>query len=171
MARMLNLQSLEDITVARIHGSIGAFILICIASLIIGVATACENTARGAKQDAQQAEAQTRDERAEAAAKAKDLSNDVAHAAGRAANAAAQAGEELAERASAVTETIDVKSALMADPSVDATRIDVDTNYRTRSVTLNGYVPTETEKDMAEVIAKAQAEGYTVVNNLTVRPR
>ena len=156
---------------AQTHGSIGAFILICIASLIIGAATACENTARGAKQDAQQAEAETRDERAEAAAKARDLGDDVAHAAGRAANAAAQAGEELAERASAITETIDVKSALMADPSVDATRLDVDTNYRTRTVTLNGYVPTETEKDMAEVIAKAQAEGYAVVNNLIVKPR
>jgi osmotically-inducible protein OsmY len=157
--------------VARTHGSISAFILICIASLIIGVAAACDNTARGAKQDVQQAEAETRDERAEAAAKAKDLGDDVAHAAGRAANAAAEAGEELAERASAMTEAIDVKASLMADASVDATRIDVDTNYRTRTVTLNGYVPTETEKDMAEVIAKAQAEGYTVVNNLTVKPR
>ena len=156
---------------ARTHGSIGAFILVGIASLIIGAATACEHTARGAKQDAQQVEAETRDERAEAAAKARDLGDDVAHAAGRAANAAAQAGEELAERASAITETIDVKSALMADPSVDSTRLDVDTNYRTRTVTLNGYVPTETEKDMAEVIAKAQAEGYTVVNRLMVKPR
>lgn len=156
---------------ARTHGSISAFILICIASLIIGVAAACENTARGAKQDAQQAEAETRDERAEAAAKARDLGNDVAHAANRAATAAAQAGEELAERAGAMGETIDVKASLMADPSVDATRIDVDTNYRSRTVTLSGYVPTHTEKDMAEVIAKAQAEGYTVVNNLTVRPR
>ena len=156
---------------ARTHGSINAFILICIATLIIGGATACDNTMRGAKQDAQQAEAATRDERAEAAAKANTLRDDVSHAAGRAANAAAEAGEELAERASAVTETIDVKAALMADASVDATRIDVDTDYRTRTVTLEGYVPTATEKDMAEVIAKAHADGYTVVNGLVVRPR
>jgi osmotically-inducible protein OsmY len=54
---------------------------------------------------------------------------------------------------------------------VDAARIDIDTNYRTKTVTLNGYVPTETERNMAEVIAKARAEGYAVVNNLQVRPR
>ena len=60
-------------------------------------------------------------------------------------------------------ETVDVKAALMADPSVDATRLDVDTDYRTRTVTLNGYVPTAPERDAAETIAKATAEGYKVV--------
>ena len=38
-------------------------------------------------------------------------------------------------------------------------------------MTLNGFAPTETERDMAEVIAKAQAEGYTVVNNIQVKAR
>jgi osmotically-inducible protein OsmY len=166
----LNYKPAED-NVARTHGSINAFILICIASLIIGGATACENTARGVKQDAREAEAETRDERATAAANAREVGNDAAHAASRVGTAAAQAGEELAERAGAVKETVDVKAALMADPSVDATRIDVDTDYRTRTVTLNGAVPTHTERDMAEIIATAQAEGYRVVNNLDVRPR
>ena len=49
----------------------------------------------------------------------------------------------------------------MADPSVDATRIDVDTDYRTRTVTLNGYVPTAAERDVAEAIAKAPARRAT----------
>ena len=150
---------------------ITSFLRVLAAIAVVGVAAACDNTARGVKQDAQQAEADTRDERAEATAKAREVGGDVAHAARRAADAAAEAGEELAERASAASEGVDVKASLMADPSVDATRIDVDTDYRTRTVTLKGYVPSETERDMAGVIAKARAEGYTVVNNLTVRPR
>ncbi len=140
-------------------------------SPVLGVAAACDNTARGVKQDAQQAEADTRDERAEATAKAREVGSDVAHAARRAADAAAEAGEELAERASAATED-DRREGVAHGRSVGGRdRIDVDTDYRTRTVTLNGYVPSETERDMAGVIAKARAEGYTVVNNLTVRPR
>jgi osmotically-inducible protein OsmY len=157
--------------VARTTLNITSTVRVLVAAAAIAFATACDDTARGIKQDAQQVEAGTRDERAEAAAKAREVGSDVKEAAKRAAGAAAEAGEELAERASAATETIDVKSALMADPSVDATRIDVDTDYRTRTLTLKGYVPTETEKQTAELIAKAQADGYTIVNNLVVRPR
>jgi osmotically-inducible protein OsmY len=167
----LKYQPLEETTVARTHGSISAFLLICISSLIIGGAVACDNTARGVKQDAQQAEAETRDERAEAAAAAREVGSDVAQAARRAADAAAEAGEEIAERASAATETVDVKTSLMADPSVDATRIDVDTDHRTRTIALRGYVPSETEKDRAAAIARERADGYRVLNNLVVRPR
>lgn len=163
--------SIKGETVARTHFSIHAFILGCIAALAIGGASACENTARGVKQDAQQTEAQTRDERAEAKETARELGNDAAKAASRVADSAAAAGEELAERASAIKEAIDVKTALMADPSVDATRIDVDTDYRTRTVTLNGYVPTHTERDMAEVVARGHAEGWKIVNNISVQPR
>jgi len=157
--------------VARTYCSINAFILSCVAALAIAGAAACDKTAQGLKQDAQQAETETRDERAQAKETAREVGDDAAKAAGRVANSAAEAGEELAERASAIKENIDVKTALIADPSVDATRIDVDTDYRTRTVTLNGYVPTNTERDMAEVIAKGHAEGYKVVNNISVQPR
>jgi osmotically-inducible protein OsmY len=157
--------------VARAHTSINAFILSCVAALAIGTTTACQETAQDVKQAAQKAEEGTRDERAAMKEKARELGSDAARAANRAGAAASQAGEEIAERAGAAWETIDVKGALMADASVDATRIDVDTNYKTKTVTLNGYVPTATEKDMAEVIAKGRAEGYTVVNDLVVQPR
>ena len=156
---------------AHAHCSINAFILSCVAAFAIAGTAACQNTAKGVKQDAQQAEEQTRDERAEAAEAARDLGNDAARAANRTGAAAAQAGEEIAERASAMWETVDVKGAIMADPSVDASHLDVDTNHETKTVTLNGSVPSETERDMAEVIAKARADGYTVVNNLQVKKR
>jgi osmotically-inducible protein OsmY len=157
--------------VARTHCSINAFILAIIAIVSIGLVTACENTARGLKQDTAEAEVNTRDERAQAEAAARELGNDAAQAARAVGSMAADAGEELAEKAGAVTENIDVKAALMADPSVDASRIDVDVSAWTKTVTLNGYVPTTAERDKAESIAKQKADGYKVVNNISVQPR
>ena len=156
---------------ARTHYSIHAFILACVAALAIAGIAACDKTAQGLKQDAQKAEADTRDERAQAKETAKDIGTDAAKAAGQVADSAAEAGEEIAERASAIKETVDVKTALMADPSVDATRIDVDADYRTRTLTLNGYVPTNPERDAAENITKAKAAGWKVINNIKVQPR
>jgi osmotically-inducible protein OsmY len=157
--------------VARTHCSISAFLLSIIAALSIGLVAACQNTAQGLKKDTADAAAETRDERAKARDAAKDIANDAAQAARTVGNMAADAGEEVAERASAIKEQVDVKSALMADPAVDATRIDVDVDYRTRTLSLNGYVPTRGERDRAEAIAKEKAQGYKVVNNISVQPR
>jgi osmotically-inducible protein OsmY len=157
--------------VARTHCSINAFLLAIIAAVTIGIVTACENTAQGLKQDAAEAEAETRDERAVAAAKAQELGSDAAQAARQIGAAAAEAGDELADRASGKKESFDVKSALMADAAVDASRIDVDVDYFTRTVTLNGAVATAGERTQAETIAKAKAEGYKVVNNISVVPK
>jgi osmotically-inducible protein OsmY len=157
--------------VARTHCSINTFLLAVIAAFVIGLTTACENTARGLKQDAAEVEANTRDERAQAAAAARELANDAAQA-GRAVGAiAADAGEELAEKAGAAANNVEIKAALMADASVDASRIDVDVNSWTKTVTLNGYVASAGERQRAEVIAAAKADGYSVVNNIAVQPR
>jgi len=59
----------------------------------------------------------------------------------------------------------------MADSSVDATRIDVDVSAWTRTITLNGLVSTAGEREQAEAIPRARAEGYKVVNNIAVQPR
>jgi osmotically-inducible protein OsmY len=123
------------------------------------------------KQDAQAAEEATRDDRAEASAVAREARDDVARATRDATDVMARAGEQLAERASAAKQTAAVKAALMADPSVDATQIDVSTDIRTRTVTLRGFVSNDVERDMAEVIAKATVDGFAIVNSLEVRPR
>ena len=157
--------------VARTHRSINAFVLAIVAALSIGLVAACENTASGLREDAAKAEAQTRDERAQAQAAAKEVAKDAAEAARAVGTMAAQAGEELAERAGAAKENVDIKTALMADPSVDATRIDVDVDSKTRTVTLKGYVPTSGERQRAESIAKEKAQGYKIVNSITVQPR
>ncbi len=106
----------------------------------IGVATACGNTADGAKEDTKNA--------AEATSEA-----------------AASAGASM----DAAAETADVKMALMADSTIDASDVNVDTNKDTKTVTLNGSVKSEMQKSRAEAIAKDKAPGYTVVNNLIIK--
>ena len=53
---------------------------------------------------------------------------------------------------------------------MDASNINVDTNSSTRTVVLKGTVPSADQKTTAEQIAKQKAEGYTIVNQLTVAP-
>jgi osmotically-inducible protein OsmY len=125
---------------------------------ILGVGTlammtlACENTSR-AKEETREAAGATKD----AAGRASDQAGDAARDAGSAIDAAKQ--------------TFDVKAALTADTSIDASHIDVDTNHETRTVTLKGTVPTAAQKTDAERIARDKAEGYRIVNDLTVAAR
>ena len=67
-------------------------------------------------------------------------------------------------------ETVDVKTALIADKTIDAGAIDVDTYQEKKLVVLRGTVPTEAQKQRAEQIAKDNAKGYTVENRLVVAP-
>lgn len=113
------------------------------------VTYACENTGK-AKEETREAAGAV----ADTAEKAADKVGDAAGEAGDAIHGAKQ--------------TFDVKAALMADTSIDASHIDVDTNGDTRTVTLKGTVPTAAQKAEAERIARDKAEGYTVVNQLTV---
>jgi osmotically-inducible protein OsmY len=113
------------------------------------VTLACEDTSRA------------KEEGREAAGEAADAANRAADKAGE---AAGEAGDEIA----AAKQTFDVKAALTADTTIDASHIDVDTNDDTRTVTLKGTVPTAEQKAAAERIAREKAEGYTVSNQLTV---
>jgi osmotically-inducible protein OsmY len=141
------------------------------AALALAVAsTACDNTARGVKQDAAEAKSDAKDASAAAKAEAKEETAD-AKAAGKevAADAKRTAGE--AGRAiDAATETVDVKTALMADSTVDASNINVDTFHETKTVVLKGHVPTATMKTEAGKIAAREATGYKIDNQLVVRP-
>jgi osmotically-inducible protein OsmY len=67
-------------------------------------------------------------------------------------------------------ETIDVKTAILADKTIDAGAIDVDTYADKKLVVLRGSVPTEAQKQRAGQIAKENAEGYTIDNRLAVVP-
>ena len=131
---------------------------------------ACSNTAAGVEQDAKE----NADKAAAAADKAEDKADraeDKASAAGR--EAAAETKEAAREAGGAVKgaiETIDVKTALMADRTVDASHINVDTFHETKTIVLKGSVKTATQRDEAARIAAAEAPGYRIDNQLTIVP-
>ena len=124
---------------------------------------ACSNTAAGAKKDA--------DINADKAATAADAAKDKAdNAAEKAAAETKDATRDATGAIKAAIETIDVKSALMADRTVDASHINVDTFHETKTVVLKGSVKTATQRDEAARIAAAEAAGYRVDNQLTIVP-
>jgi osmotically-inducible protein OsmY len=84
---------------------------------------------------------------------------------------AKQDTEKAAEAMAAGAETFDVKAALIADGRVDAGNINVDTVASTKTVVLKGSVPSAEQKAVAERIAREQAKGYNVVNELTIAPK
>lgn len=78
------------------------------------------------------------------------------------------------DNASAVrgaVETVDVKTAILADKTIDAGAIDVDTYQDRKLVVLRGSVPTEAQKLKAGMIAKDNASSYTIDNQLAVVPK
>ena len=90
-------------------------------------------------------------------------------AADRPPSADAPAKPDVGDRASAATETGDVKLALSMDKTVDASDINVDTDAATKIVTLKGTVASGEQKARAEAIAVREAVGYRVVNQLVVK--
>jgi osmotically-inducible protein OsmY len=68
-------------------------------------------------------------------------------------------------------ETLDVKTAILADKTIDAGAIDVDTNADTKTVVIRGSVPTEAQKARAEQIAREHAPNYKIENRLAVVPQ
>ena len=111
------------------------------ALLVLAVTAACGNTADGARKDADKAADKT-------------------------AEAAASTGEKM----SGAMQTTEVKSALMADTRVDAGDINVDTDEAQKVVTLKGTVKTEAQRVLAGEVATSKAVGYSIVNNLTIKP-
>lgn len=75
-----------------------------------------------------------------------------------------------AQKVAGAAETVDVKAALIADDRIDTANLNVDTNAQTNTVALKGTVPTAEQKTLAERIAREQAKGYRIVNQLTVKP-
>ena len=82
--------------------------------------------------------------------------------------------EDTKDNSSAVrgaVETVDVKSAIIADKDIDSGAIDVDTFQDKKVVVLRGSVPTEAQKQKAGMIAKDNAKSYTIDNQLAVVPK
>jgi hyperosmotically inducible periplasmic protein len=133
------------------------------ATLVAGglLLTGCGNTAAGAREDAANAANKVGTAASDAANKVTSAANDAGKATS---DAAASTGATVA----AAVETIDVKSALIADRTVDASAINVDTVASTKTVVLKGSVPTADQKEEAGRIAAAEAPGYRIDNQLAV---
>lgn len=112
-----------------------------------------------------------RDEAAELQQKADKAAADAQQKAREASQDAMRTANEAGGRAGAAVETFDVKTALMADKTVDASDINVDTMRDTRVVVLRGTVPNAAQKGLAGDIATREAEGYRVDNQLTVKAK
>ena len=67
-------------------------------------------------------------------------------------------------------ETVDVKTAIIADKTIDSGAIDVDTYQDRKLVVLRGSVPTEAQKQKAGRIAQENASSYKIDNQLAVVP-
>jgi osmotically-inducible protein OsmY len=156
---------------------------------------ACQNTARGVEQDTERNTAAAKDEAREANAEvkqeareanadakqeARDANANLRQEGREAANSAERAGDRVGQEAKdatrsvgatldAAAQTMQIKTALIDADNIDANNIDVDTNASTKTVTLNGHVPTASQKAAAERIAKQKAPDYRVVNNIAVR--
>jgi len=80
--------------------------------------------------------------------------------------------KEVASDVGSGKQTVDIKAALMAAKGIDASHIDVNTNADTKTVTLEGTVPTAAQKTAVESVARDKAKGYRIRNLLTVaKPR
>lgn len=95
----------------------------------------------------------------------RDAARDVSDASKDAARAVKDAATDVGRAADAAVETVDVKTALMADPRVNAGGINVDSDRETKTVTLKGHVPTNEQRVIAEQVAVAKAVGYRVRMN------
>lgn len=129
----------------------------------------CQNTREGLEKDAENAAPKIERAAEQTAAVARVAGREAAKAAESAAEAIRKGVGEAAQAGDGAQQTAQIKSALMADASIDSTTIDVDTDGDTRTVTLKGQVRSASEKAAVARIAAAKAPGYTIANRLDVR--
>lgn len=147
---------------------------------LAAMTVACENTREGLEKDAKANAPKVERAAEQAAAASKEVAREVSTAAGPAVAAiregTAAAAEVARDRMRGATRAVDaaqqtaqIKAALMADPAIDSTTIDVDTLADTRTVVLKGHVRSAAEKASAGRIAAAKAPEFTIDNRLDVR--
>ena len=131
---------------------------------------ACSNTAAGVEKDAEKNAAKASAAAAETKAEAREATADVKDATKDARAEVKDVAKDASGAIKAAVETMDVKSALMADRTVDASHINVDTFHETKTVVLKGSVKTAAQRAEAARIAAAEAPSYRIDNQLTIVP-
>jgi hyperosmotically inducible periplasmic protein len=92
---------------------------------------------------------------------AKPVAKDVGHK-------VKEGAEKTGDALDATKQHLDVKAALLADKTVDASHIDIDTDKDAKILYLRGTVPTAAQKAAAERIARDKADDFLIRNELTV---
>lgn len=149
---------------------------------LLSLTVACGDTAQGMKKDANDA-AQTAkkvgEETREVAREVKDVAKDVAvnttekvvEGAVNATEKVAEGAAQVVERADATAQAVDVKASLMADTTIDSSRIRVESDNASRTIFLRGQVTTPDQSAASERVARIKAAGYNVKNELVVAPK
>jgi hypothetical protein len=146
--------------------------VLAVAGLAVLPALACTTPAdKDRSPESRETPPAGRQQGSDEAPSAQEVARDAKQAAENAAEKVKDAAEGLAPKVDAAKQVADVKMALMADASVDASGINVDADEATKTLHLKGKVPTATQKTAAERIARSQAEGWKIHNMLTVAGR
>lgn len=95
--------------------------------------------------------------------------NNIAPVGDAMANGASAAGSNLEALGDAATMTPKIKTALGAAPALKGSEINVDTLGEKNTIALRGTVTSAAQKTLAESIAKQNAPGYTINNQLTMK--
>lgn len=147
--------------------------------LAAGSGVACSNTREGVERDADRAAADAREAGRDTAAaadraaddaerRANELGRDTREGVNEMGREAREGTSGIGNATDAAQQTMDIKTAFLADDEISGMAIDVDTDAATRTVTLSGSVVSQELKAKAERIAIGKAPGYTIKNNLTV---
>src|SRR5688572_12572236 len=120
-----------------------------------------QKTGEVVKDAAQDAKEKVKPAAQEVKREAKPVAKDVGH---KVKEGAEQTGDAL----DATKQHLDVKAALLADKTVGASHIAIDTDKPANILYLRGTVPTAAQKAAAERIARDKADDFLVRNELTV---
>lgn len=96
------------------------------------------------------------------------ISNSSDAAADTTSNVVSGAGNEMSNMADAATMTPKIKTALGANAALAGSNINVDTLGSKDTIALRGTVKSAAQKTLAESIAKKNAPGYKIANQLTM---
>lgn len=94
--------------------------------------------------------------------------NALANTGNALAKGADKMGDAVTGAGAAAVLTPKIKTAIGAAAALKGSRIDVDTNGNTKTITLKGTITSAAQKNLASNIAKQNAQGYKIVNNLTM---
>jgi osmotically-inducible protein OsmY len=99
---------------------------------------------------------------------AKDVKREAKPVAKEVGHGVKKGAQKTGDALDATKQHLDVKAALLADKTVDASHIDIDVDKDAKILYLRGTVPTAEQKATAERIARDKAREFIVRNELTV---